>query len=370
MNDKKNILIVCSGFYPSNTPRANRATELTKEFARQGHRVTVLLHDRLPVHDTFEKEHAVTIRTMGNRKWKNHDFGKSKIGYFLTRLWFRLLLHAFEYPAVELCFMTARALKKEKGYDTLISIAVPYPLHWGVARVWNKNQQIANVWIADCGDPYYGCVTDTFRKWPHFAWVEKWFMHRADFITIPVESARSAYFPEFHPKIKVIPQGFSFGNTDYPSLYRKNSIPHFIYAGGFIPGIRDPNEFLEYLTTVENNFRFYIYTNARELVAPFKQTLGDKLIISDFIPRDELLTKMAGMDFLVNFDNNTESALPSKLIDYGIVGRPVLNIQKKLDTHTIQLFLRGDYSAQMQLPIIDNYRIENVSKKFLELVQQ
>ncbi len=70
---------------------------------------------------------------------------------------------------------------------------------------------------------------------------------------------------------------------------------------------------------------------------------------------------------MLNFDNNTHTALPSKLIDYAICGRPVLNITKDLDIENINRFLKADYSNKMILPDIENYRIENVSQAFIDL---
>jgi len=40
------ILIVSRAFYPEISPRANRTTELAKEFARQGHQVKIILPKR------------------------------------------------------------------------------------------------------------------------------------------------------------------------------------------------------------------------------------------------------------------------------------------------------------------------------------
>ena len=365
--NKKKILIVCRAFYPENTPRAFRATELAKEFALQGHEVTVLTPKEDKFHLAFESEHKLTIRNLGTPRWKSPDFGSSKIGYFLTRVFYRLLSLSMEFPDIELMFLTAKALRKERDYDLLISIAVPYPIHWGVAKAWKKNQRIAKTWVADCGDPYVGCTTDSFRKWFYWGWVEKWFMRKADYITIPVESARTAYFPEFHSKIKIISQGFKM-DTPTDKTFTPNSIPTFAYAGGFIPGIRDPRAFLDYLCTLNDDFRFYIYTNNRPLVESYQSELKDKLIVSDFIPRTELLQKLSGMDFLVNFDNNTGTAVPSKLIDYVIMDRPVLNIMREPDTDNIQRFMKGDYTGKMILPDIDQYRIENVCNAFLSLL--
>jgi hypothetical protein len=93
------------------------------------------------------------------------------------------------------------------------------------------------------------------------------------------------------------------------------------------------------------------------------------LILSDFIPRNELLEKMANMDFLVNFDNNTPVHIPSKLIDYAICGRPVLNIKKTLDPMVIQQFMKADYQNRMEIGSIDQYKIENVCAAFLNIVK-
>ena len=76
------------------------------------------------------------------------------------------------------------------------------------------------------------------------------------------------------------------------------------------------------------------------------------------------------MDFLVNFDNNTGAALPSKLIDYKIVNRPVLNIKKILDKESIRQFLEGQYYSAMKIDNVDQYRIENVCRKFLSLTDE
>ena len=79
----KRILIISRSFYPENSPRANRTTELAKEFARQGHIVTILTPRKEAVHASFEKEYDVEIKDLGRPHWKNPDFGKSKWGYLL-----------------------------------------------------------------------------------------------------------------------------------------------------------------------------------------------------------------------------------------------------------------------------------------------
>lgn len=366
--EKKKILIVCRSFYPQNTPRSHRATELAKEFARQGHEVTVLGPNLSGNQIEFAGKHLFSIKDIGSLRWKAPDFGKSRIGYLFSRATVRFLQLGFEFPDIELLFLVTKALRSEKNYDLLISIAVPYPIHWGVAYVWNKNQTIADKWIADCGDPYMGCTTDSFKKWFYFKYIEKWFMRKANAIAIPVESARSSYYQEFHDKIRIIPQGFKISPI-ISNEKHKNEKTSFAYAGGFIPGIRDPRAFLEYLSNLPDDFIFYVFTNTPDLIADFQKKLGKRLKIRNYVEREALLQFLHTMDFLVNFDNNTEAAVPSKLIDYAIVGKPVLNVKKEMDNSIINQFLNGDYHSQMSVGNIDQYRIENVAAQFLELIK-
>ena len=155
---------------------------------------------------------------------------------------------------------------------------------------------------------------------------------------------------------------------DYlPAFTKKSDKPVFAYAGGFIPGKRDPGALLRFLTESKADFQFIVYTNMAEMLGPYKETLGEKLIIRDYIPRDELLLVLAGMDFLVNIDNNTGTQLPSKLIDYAITGRPVFNITAETDFSVLQEFLDGNYSGKMQLAPPDDYDIRNVASNFMQL---
>lgn len=362
------ILIVTRSFFPENSPRAYRATELCKEFARQGHEVVVFTLKKPKIHNDFEREFNVKIRDLGSLKFRSPDFGNSRIGFFLTRAVFRFLSLSIEYPDIELVYKVKKALKGVKGYDLLVSIAVPYPIHWGVAWARTSKNRIAKIWVADCGDPYMGERTDSFRKWFYFSFIEKWFMHKTDFISIPVETAKIGYYPEFHKKIKIIPQGFRFDSEQDPVNYVANEIPTFAYAGGFIPGIRDPRPFLDYLLNISINFRFIIYTSASALLDLYKEKLNGKLVVMNYIPREALLEVLSKMDFLVNFDNNTSVQVPSKLIDYALAGRPILNVRSPLDPVLIDQFLEGDYSGMHVVDNIQSYNIQNVAKQFLELL--
>jgi hypothetical protein len=367
--DKKKILIVSAVFYPANSPRANRATELAKEFAREGHDVVVLTPRNEQFHPEFENKFGIKIKDLGMPKWKPVAIKGGGVVSIARRMVSRLSKIMLEYPAIEYRGMVKRALKNESGYDLMISIAVPYPVHWGVAKVRTSNNPVAKVWVADCGDPYMGSENDTFKPAFYFKYLEKDFCKKADFLAVPTEGSVQGYYPKFHHKIKVIPQGFDFNEIELPE-YVGNKVPTFVYPGLFIQGRRDPSEFLEYLVSSDKDFRFHIYTKKSELVKPFLKRGNGRIILHDFIPRAELLKTMATMDFVVNFENVGQKQTPSKLIDFAIIKKPILSVKTKaLDKKTVDEFLEGNYSGQYIIKDVEQYKIENVCAKFLKLAE-
>jgi glycosyltransferase involved in cell wall biosynthesis len=365
--DKKKILIVASSFYPNISPRSFRTTELAKELARQGHDVVIRIPFRGYDYTQFAIENNLTIKDLGRIRFRDIVVNKNKLMSLFKRFVRRALGLVFEYPGIELFFKIAKALRHESGYDLMISVAVPYPVHWGVARARSSRNKIADVWVADCGDPYMGDTTDSFRKLFYFKYIEKWFCNKTDFITVPFEGAISAYYPEFHNKIRIIPQGIRLDDLDIPEYKKTTDFPLFAYAGGFIPGKRDPKALLNFLLSCDRDFKFIVYTSHVSLLLPFKNLLGWKLDIRDSIPREKLLCVLTNMDFLINFDNNTTTQLPSKLIDYAITGRPVLNITSESDFSLLLEFLNGNYSSRLKMESPQKYNIRVVAQEFVDL---
>jgi glycosyltransferase involved in cell wall biosynthesis len=300
--NKKRILIVSARFYPRNSPRSFRTTELAKELVRQGHEVVVLIPFNGFDYYNYAKETHIKIIDLGPLRFKSIEFKGNRLAMLVRRGIRRLLLLILEYPEIELMFKVSKRLKQERDYDLIISIAVPFPIHWGVAKARTKVHKIANTWIADCGDAYMGDTSDSFRKLFYFKFVEKWFCRKADYITIPFEGAKQAYYKEFHNKIRIIPQGFQLENLNIPEFIKVFDYPLFAYAGGFIPGISDPGPLLKFLSTCNRRFKFIVYTSQADIILPFKIPMKEKLEIRDKIPREELLIVLSGMDFLINFE--------------------------------------------------------------------
>lgn len=357
------VLIISGAFYPNNSPRAFRTTELAKRFCKLGHEVTVYIPDNTGNLVDFLERYPITVRYY--HEPRNNTYLKS--GSFLDRLVKRLLAQFFEYPDSRLLSTVPKAVKNESGYDLLITIAMPHPIHWAVGKIYAKGKRLAKTWVADCGDPYMFCGTSQYKHPFYLAKQEKRWCRECDYITVPVESARDAYYPEFRDKIRVIPQAFDFEEVKLKN-YIPNKVPTFAFSGNLIPKVRDPKPFLDYLLTLNMDFKFVLYTTKQHLVTPYKEKLGDKLEIHGYVPRLELLNILSGMDFLVNIENISKNQTPSKLIDYALTKRPILSIDSKhLDTNIVDEFLRGDYSKQYVVPNIEQYNIVNVANRFLNL---
>lgn len=366
------VLVITQHIFPIQTPRAIRSTELVNELARRGHDVTVYAVLGEYDYSDYQRQYNVKVKKIPIR-WEvfpNNSDGSGRRTIFdkvLSKLFRKL-----EYPLFEFYFRISEIIEKDNQYDALISIAAPHHIHWGCARAKKRNpQHFPSVWIADCGDPFMknGLTKEHLKC---FAKYERMFCEACDFITVPIENAKTAYYPEYRDKIRVIPQGFDFDIKTVRQEQRNNDVPTFAFAGMFYADIRNPRLFLDYLCSLKQDFRFYVYTRFDALLSDYANRLQGKLIVKNTIPRKELIEVLKTMDFLVNIRNvDSPNQLPSKLIDYGIVGRPILDINpQNPDTKQIDDFLNGDYSTSLRIENLQDYHIANVVDKFENLIHR
>jgi glycosyltransferase involved in cell wall biosynthesis len=367
MNSKK-ILIVSAYFHPDITPRSFRTTELAKELSRNGHDVHVYIPFKGNSYKEFSNLHNIKIYDLGMNFFSEIKINNNNIVFsFFLKILRRLLLMIFEYPDIGLSYNVYNLISKLKGYDLLISIAYPYPIHWGVALAKKKSIDVCKTWVADCGDPYYFDPTEVYKKLFYFKYIEKWFFREVDFITLPNIQMKENYFKEFHDKIVEIPQGFDFENIKVAE-YIKNEIITFAFAGTFYPKSRDPRNFINYILSLELDFRFIIYTNSFDLLNEYFILNDKRLVFKEFIPRDNLLLELSQMDFLVNFNYDPINQSPSKLIDYALTRRPIINIQKDFDINLVNEFLKYDFTNQFLVDDINKYNIKYIAKSFIALL--
>ena len=359
------IVVLASNIYPLNSPRSFRATELAKELSRQGHNVTLYAQLGEYNYTSFCAETGIKIKGYTKSVWGNKNSDGQVNLNLIQRIFIKLFKSALDFPGLEYMFKAKKALKAEKKFDYLISIAHPFPIHWGVLYYLRNNKKNFNVWTSDCGDPFMG---NPFHKYLfYFKYLEKFWCKMTDYITIPITESKNGYYIECKDKLQVIPQGFDFSNIELHD-YKKNAVPSFAFAGNVYKELRDPTLFLEYLSTVSYDFKFIVYTQSKSFFEAYKNKLGEKIEIKDFIPREYLLKDLSTMDFLLNIANNTGMQQPSKLIDYALAKRPILQISSRFHEKEIfENFIKEDYSNQFILLDLENYNIKNIADGFIKL---
>ena len=366
-----NISIVTGSFFPQISPRSFRATELAKELVRQGHKVDVYIPQTPYDYRIFEEENDLKVKFVKINLNAGFELKGNAFSIFIKRIANRIMKTYLSYPSIQFLWILPQCFSKTKGYDLLISIATPHPIHWGIDKSLRKNPKLSKIWIADCGDPFMLCQTDTFKNPFYFKSYEKSFCRKANAITIPVASAKIGYYSEFWDKLYVVPQGFDFTNIRKVERFTPHEVITFAYAGNLIPGLRDPRPVLDFLIEQDVDFRFYIYTKQMHLLKNYTELLGEKLILNDYIDRLDLIYKMSSYDFVLNLENGTTVQMPSKLIDYALCGRPVLSIfSQNIDRVKFLQFLNRDYSQHDVIEDMEDYNIKNVAKKFIFLANE
>lgn len=363
MNIKK-IVIVADQIFPMISPRSFRATELAKAFSKKGHDVTLLgtLGDYNYIN--FEKKYNIKVKDLGTSNFatRNSD-GRIKLP--IWKLGFIFFLRKFfEFPDIFLMRRVKKAILKSGEIDLLITVAIPFPIHWGASLIKEKDRKF-KTWVSDCGDPYmFNSIKKPFF---YFKYIEKFWCKKTDYISVPLSNAKDSYYEEFRSKIVEIPQGFNFEEIEL-SDYVENKSPTFIYAGMFYKEKRDPRKFLDYLTNLKIDFTFIIYTNSKNLVKPYKEVLKNKLIVKKPIGRKDLLLELSKADFLINIKNkNITNQAPSKLIDYTLTKRPVLELSSDFNNKELKkfrAFLNKDYKDSSAIKNIDKYNAVNVASQF------
>lgn len=372
---KKNKVLITSYFYPpEQTPRAFRTHELVKEFSKRGYMVDVCVPDIACANEEklkncryyyVESMKKGKLATVAETKGSNIKRYSKVLNYFKKAL--RYIVGG-DPRAVRYYDKLYRILMKNcnENYDLIISIGLPFYVHLATARfIINTNQE--GVKICDYGDPFY--FNPSSKKLYFLKFLEKWAVNQFDFISIPTGKSLNYYkFLKDKNSIKIIPQGFNYSNIRL-AKYERNHTLKFCYAGIFYKAIRNPEYLFEFLASIEMDFQFVIYTRVndtffQEVYKKYKDKLGDKLLINDFISREELIMEMSKMDFLVNIENENSNQVPSKLIDYALSGRPILSMSQKTFSEKIFIdFINGKYDDALTVNTED-YDIENIVDEF------
>ena len=370
-----NVVIISSFFYPVIQPRSFRATELAKEFARKGNRVSIITMNTVEGFDyeKYEHEYGISINHLNIFKGDGTAAaaGNNQSVSYLRKKILSLVRYLFCGYMIKYAYQIHKALLQQecmRDADMVIALSTPFCIHWGLAK-YIKSKGKHFVSIADSGDPFYYSKQWNLAIW--FKYIEKNVYKKMDFLTIPTANAIPLYSPLIpEKKIKIIPQGFNMRNLN---LYKGDLGDRLkmAYAGVFYWDIRNPEFLFKYLDKCKKDYELHLYMRYHdaklEEVLNSYPNLKSRIIINYNVPHDDLIYELSKMHFLVNIENLSNTQMPSKLIDYGMTGGPILSCNElNYSESVLDEFMNGDYSGKY-IVNIDDYNIEKIVDHFVDL---
>lgn len=361
------ILIISNHAFPKQGPRAFRTTELAEQLSRSGHNVVLYsVHGKYD-YTKYEEETGITMRDISPWFATDANDGPGRYNIF-DKVMFHYFHRLLVWPQCEFHFCVDRIIKENPNMDMLITIAYPHSIHSGAARAKRRHPSIfPKTWICDCGDPF---MLNPFIKAPSYLRrFEDMWCSECDYIAVPTEESYKGYYKQYWDKIRVIPQGFDFSKTPVAE-YKKNRVPTFLFMGSIYPGVRDPHAFMDYLLKFDKPYKFIMMMRTPLEERYVKESNGQiEYIVGK--ERKDVVWECSKADFLINITNPTSVQTPSKLIDYGISRRPVIDIPTDFTDPSLFLqFYQGNYQGEHKISFLDRYRIENVAKQFVELAKE
>lgn len=355
------VLLVSYSYRPSLTPRAFRWSAIAEHWASQGHHVDVVCeasNDRA----TLEVINGVRVHRVGNAKpfrWGSQSAApggdaptsayhgasrqnalRSRVRNMLREAWRKLYWPDYAFlwyrPAVK---KTDELLSGDQ-YDVLYSSSIPFTGHLvGLAM---KKRHPGLRWVVDTGDPFSfsdGAPVNNFALYGNLnTRVEREVFAGADAISVTTEGTKKRYcqlFPFVDSKISVIPPLLSpsVKSSSGPDIFPRDGKIRLVFVGTLYKDIRSPADLLscfsrllelDMAARLELHF-FGEIGGCRELFESYSEILGKKIFLHGLVPQNEAARAMRDADILVNIGNNTEYQLPSKVVEYAAMMKPILN---------------------------------------------
>lgn len=276
--------------------------------------------------------------------------------------------NAFEY----FIYIFKYLIKEKNKYKCILSVGLPISVHLGSILGFKFNKKITKKIIGDFGDPFL--PSGGFKLFMYIQKkIYKYIIRSFDKIIIPTNKSLSHYTKITEKEIEVIPQSISIDEVK-TSEYTGNIIPSFAYAGVFYEEYRNPEVLIKYLSKLNINFQFDLYTDTKSklihrLLNKYPN-IKDKVNLIPLVDRYECIKLLSTYDFLINIENLNSIQVPSKFIDYYLAKRPVYSFsQESFNPEKFNNFLTKKNIDIVAINIKD-YDTNNIINKFLKICNE
>ena len=379
----KRILIVTHQFLPFVSPRTTRWSYLIDELVGKGNKVTVLSGTNP---ENIEKNYDVIY--FGNKKFSSNirrvrqesndstnNLFKKNIYSILKKI-YRFLFKTFSWPDYAM-FWAVTIFRNRKrindDYDIIISVSLPFTSHL-CAYILKK--RIDADWYMDIGDPFTLKTNSPENNKIIYSFLNKIYERKfykiASKIIFTHKEVAELHENKFNIDKSKIVIGYPIAsvneqNLNIASNYNYKDTPIKIgYFGAFTKSVREPNN---YINNIVNPFfedvehKWYINQESKKYFVSIKKTSLHKFI--DIVQRKEALKIMVNeIHILLSIGNLNKYQMPSKVIEYLSLGKPVLHYAEIEDDPIYNFEKLFD-----NLKIIDSKTTKNEIEIYIENIK-
>jgi hypothetical protein len=376
----EDLLIVSFSYSPMLNPRAFRWTALAEEFVRRGVRVHVVCSWRSGLASN-EVVNGVNIHRVGNgviercraglahfRGGRLQEAGTSLHGGPGSRF-SKLIGWVFRQVAWPdtTCVWYPAALREVNSLlltlpkATLVTVTPSFSSAMIGGAVAKNREGIR--WILDMGDPFTLATESPANNFFLYGALnrcaERAAFQGATAVTLTNLSIQRNYaelYPESAKKLSVIPPMLSF---DVMNLVEREAVAsssdgelRMVYVGSLYKSLRRPDFLLALfsaLTKAMAPTHLELHCLGRtdecdDAFAPYAQQMGQTIMLHGLVAREPALSAISEATVVVNLGNTNHCQLPSKLVEYMALGKPILNIIQTEADPSLDL-LQGYHSA-------------------------
>lgn len=356
------ILILSYSYPPLLNPRAFRWSAIAEQWASEGHDVDVICRkaNGRPNTEVINGVHVHRAGgTVGDRmqpaaraEIRNATASPSHLEKLQNECralarnllrygWRKLYWPDYTFPWYWPTVRTAKKLLSADHYDIMYSSSIPFTGHLAGLALKKKYPHLR--WVVDIGDPFCfadGAPVNNFKLYSRLnIRAERRVFSLADSISVTTEATKKRYhqiFPFAGSKITVIPPllSASFGKAErIPSVFPKDAKIRLVFLGTLYKDIRNPTSLLACFaklleTDIGDRLELHFFGEigeCRDCFNFYNNLLDKKIFLHGLVPQNVALQAMREASILINIGNNTLYQLPSKVVEYLAMMKPILN---------------------------------------------
>ena len=349
MKNKK-ILVVSHQYLPYVSPRTTRWSLLIDELINRGNEVTVLTGTNP---ENIEKNYKILY--FGNKQFSSNinkirqssknssNNSIKKISYSVLKKIYRFLFKTFSWPdyAMFWAFTIYKNRKSiENNFDIIISVSLPFTSHL-CAYILKK--RISGEWYMDIGDPFTLKINSPENNKIIYSYFNKFFerkfYQKASKIIFTHNEVAELHKKKFKIDQSKIVIGYPIAllNKDIIknslSFNYENTPLKIGYFGAFTKSVREPNNYLiNIANSLGDNIKheWYINEESKKYFSSIKDISFHQFC--DILPRELALEVMVDkIHILLSIGNFNKYQMPSKVVEYLSLGKPVLHYAEIID---------------------------------------